>query len=103
MIMMIGLTLMHMMHLQVYMFSFFFSSSYVYLWTVEMEYGGVSVDYGALICHICYFFLFLDDELMTKFENFECWIIFSNFTAYGIYGVWINGPKCMDCGVMDYE
>ncbi|KAL4183883.1 hypothetical protein AMTRI_Chr11g157290 [Amborella trichopoda] len=47
------------------------------------------VDYEQLIYHICYFFTFPDDGLITEFENFECWNIFSYiYCVYGVYEIW---------------
>ncbi|KAL4204204.1 hypothetical protein AMTRI_Chr01g108600 [Amborella trichopoda] len=49
---------------------------------------------------------FLDNELITEFKNFECWIIFSYF--YCVWSLWSMdygieyGLKCMDYGVTNY-
>ncbi|KAL4197169.1 hypothetical protein AMTRI_Chr04g249800 [Amborella trichopoda] len=44
------------------------------------------LDYGHLICHMCYFFPFLENELMTESKNFGCWVIFSYF--YCAWHLW---------------
>ncbi|KAL4190182.1 hypothetical protein AMTRI_Chr07g23350 [Amborella trichopoda] len=56
------------------------------LWIWIMEECMWIGDYEHLICHMCYFFPFLLDELMTEFENFECWIIFSYFCC--VWSLW---------------
>ncbi|KAL4201441.1 hypothetical protein AMTRI_Chr02g216080 [Amborella trichopoda] len=89
MIPMMGSIPMHMMRSSsLYFFSFSFPPlMFMYgLWLWIME---VCVDYGYLICYMCYFFPFLDDELMIEFQNFECWIIFSYvYCVDGVFGVW---------------
>ncbi|KAL4185259.1 hypothetical protein AMTRI_Chr10g229830 [Amborella trichopoda] len=97
--MMMGSTPMHTMQLILLLFDdhlTLFESSNLYffpflflLLCVCMDYG-----YGVMECMwnmdiwLCYFFPFLDDELMTEFENFECWITFSYFYyVHEVYGV----------------
>ncbi|KAL4195277.1 hypothetical protein AMTRI_Chr05g72530 [Amborella trichopoda] len=75
--MMMGSTPMNMMQLTL---PFFMMIDY-------MEECTWIVDYGHLICPMCYFFPLLDDELMSRFENFVYLIIFSYF--YCVYGVYL--------------
>ncbi|KAL4180962.1 hypothetical protein AMTRI_Chr12g234950 [Amborella trichopoda] len=103
--MMMGSTPMHMMQLthslsiQVYI-SFLFLILLLCV-CVDCGYGVWRSVCGLwnLICHMCYLFPFLDDEWMTKFKMFECWIIFSYIYCvgspwsfdYGMdNGVWTN-------------